>query len=421
MIEITPVTSVTAEVNVPGSKSYTHRLLIAAALAEGRSTIENMLESEDTLLTLTALERMGVVTAVEGGRRVVNGTGGRLTAGDTIHLGNSGTSVRLLTAVAALTDGTTVLTGTPRMQERPVADLLDGLRQLGVSAISLAGNGCPPIQVDGAPLAGGVVNLKCGVSSQYLSGILLIAPLSADGVEIRIVEGPVSKPYIDMTVDVMARLGIAVEREGYERFFVPGRQAYQAGDYRVETDISNASYFWAAAAVTGGRVKVRGVSRDSRQGDIRLLDCLERMGCAVHPDGDGIAVSGGRLTGISVDMSDIPDMVPTLGVVAAFADGVTEIQNVAHLRAKECDRLAAVATELSKMGIDARCTEDGLRIKGGVPQAAVIDTYNDHRIAMAFSVAGLKTQGVRILGEACVEKSFPTYWEAFGTLYVNAD
>jgi len=419
MIEIKPTAPITAEVRVPGSKSYTHRLLIAAALAEGRSVIKNMLESEDTLLTLKALERMGAVSAVEGSCRIMHGTGGRLVAGGEIHLGNSGTSVRLLTAVAALAGGTTVLTGTPRMRERPVADLLDGLRQLGVSAVSLAGNGCPPIQVDGAPLAGGVVNLKCGVSSQYLSGILLIAPLSTNGVEIRIVEGPVSKPYIDMTVDVMARLGVAVEREGYERFFVPGRQAYRSGAYQVETDISNAGYFWAAAAVTGGRVKVRNVRRDSRQGDIRLLDCLERMGCAVHPEKDGIAVSGGRLTGITVDMSDIPDMVPTLGVVAAFADGVTDIQNVAHLKAKECDRLSAVATELSKMGINARCTDAGIRIQGGVPGAADIDTYNDHRIAMAFSVAGLKTPGLRIKDEACVEKSFPTYWEVFRTLYAN--
>lgn len=417
MIEIKPMTTVTAEVTVPGSKSYTHRLLIAAALAGGRSRIENMLESEDTLLTLKALAQMGVCIGTEGKRRIVHGTGGRLAAGGSIHLGNSGTSVRLLTAVAALTDGTTVLTGTPRMQQRPVADLLDGLRQLNISAVSISGNGCPPIQVSGGPFSGGSVKLKCGISSQYLSGILLISPLSGDGVDIAIVEGPVSKPYIDMTVDVMARLGVAVEREGYTRFFVPGKQVYQAGDYRVETDISNAGYFWAAAAVTGGRVKVRGVSRDSRQGDIRLLDCLERMGCGVHPDGDGIAVSGGRLSGITVDMSDIPDMVPTLGVVAAFADGVTEIQNVAHLKAKECDRLAAVAAELSKMGIDARCTESGLRVRGGVPHAAEIDTYDDHRIAMAFSVAGLRTPGVRIREEGCVEKSFPNYWDVFEGLY----
>lgn len=417
MIEIRPMNAVTAEVAVPGSKSYTHRLLIAAALGEGRSTLANMLESEDTLLTLKALERMGVETRVEGDRRVVFGTGGRLSAGGEIHLGNSGTSMRLLTAVAALADGETVLTGTPRMRERPVADLLDGLSQLQIDAVSLSGNGCPPIRVMGGPVAGGRVRLRCGISSQYLSGILLMAPLTRNGVEIHITEGPVSKPYIDMTVDVMARLGVAVEREGYMRFFVTGGQAYRAGDYRVETDVSNAGYFWAAAAVTGGRVTVRGVRRDSRQGDIRLLDCLERMGCRVHPEGDGIAVTGGRLSGIFVDMSDMPDMVPTLGVVAAFAEGVTEIRNVAHLRAKECDRLAAVATELSRMGIDARCTESGLRIQGGLPRAAEIDTYDDHRIAMAFSVAGLKTPGVRIREEACVEKSFPAYWQVFQKLY----
>ncbi|GBC61430.1 3-phosphoshikimate 1-carboxyvinyltransferase [Desulfonema ishimotonii] len=417
MIEIKPQNIINTTVTVPGSKSYTHRILIASALSDGPCTVRNMLRSEDTLLTLATLKQMGVRAEEKEDRLILHGTGGRLSACDEIYLANSGTSMRLLTAVAALAEGTTVLTGTERMQERPISDLLDALNQMDVPARSLTGSGCPPVEVRGGNLNGGSVALKCGISSQYLSGMLLIAPYTRNGLEIKIVEGPVSKPYVDMTVEVMQRLGVTVERSEYDLFFVPGNQLYRAGDYTVEADVSNASYFWAAAAVTGGTVRVRGISADSGQGDIRLLDCLERMGCRVIREKSGITVIGGPLSAIDADMADMPDMVPTLAVVAAFAEGTTEIRNVAHLKAKECDRLAAVATELSKMGIDARCTESGLIITGGKPHGAEIDTYDDHRIAMCFSVAGLKVSDIFIKDEMCVKKSFPNYWEVFETLY----
>ena len=220
-----------------------------------------------------------------------------------------------------------------------------------------------------------------------------------------------------MTVDIMNSFGIDLRREGYTHFEVPGGQKYQAGDHEVESDGSNAGYFWAAAAVTGARVKVRGVTAASRQGDVGLVNILEQMGCGVAREHDGIAVTGGKLSAVDVDMGHMPDVVPTLAVVAAFAEGTTVIRNVAHLRAKECDRLSAVARELTRMGIETRALENELHITGGAPEGAPIETYDDHRMAMSFAVTGLKVPGVRIVNPDCVAKSFPTYWEVFDSLY----
>ncbi|MDM8538436.1 3-phosphoshikimate 1-carboxyvinyltransferase [Desulfobacterales bacterium HSG17] len=418
MIEIKPLENIDASVSIPGSKSFTHRILIASALSDGICSIANMLKSEDTLLTLSTLRQMGVNAEEENEKLIIHGTNGILKSPEKeIHLGNSGTSMRLMAAVAALGNGPAILTGTERMQERPIGELLDGLKQMGISAKSINNNGCPPIEITGKKIKGGAVNLKCGISSQYLSALLLIAPYCQDNLEINVIQGPVSKPYIDMTIDIMNKFGIDVKRQGYEKFHVQGKQVYKSGAYTVEPDASNAGYFWAAAAITGGTVKVKDISLDSCQGDLALLKCFENMGCKVERKKDGIILSGAPLTAIDVDMADIPDMVPTLGVVAAFAKGTTIIRNVAHLRAKECDRLSAVATELTKMGIDARCTDDELFIKGGNPKGAEIETYDDHRIAMCFAVAGLKVPGVFIKGEQCVNKSFPNFWEVFKQLY----
>jgi 3-phosphoshikimate 1-carboxyvinyltransferase len=407
-------------VSVPGSKSYTHRTLIAAALSRGRCSIENHLQSEDTLLTRRALEAMGIRMTEEGDRLIVHGSAGELKpCPDPIDLKNSGTSMRLLTAVAALGRGSYVLTGSLRMQQRPVRDLLDALGRIDVSVHSLNQNGCPPVKIVGGRLAGGITEIDCSVSSQYLSALLMIAPYTTKGMEIIVTGGPVSRPYIDMTIDIMNRFGVEVFREGYTRFRVEGGQVYRAGDYGVEPDCSQAGYFWAAGAVTGARVKVLGITATSCQGDVRFAKVLEMMGCRVRWETDGISVSGGRLSAVQVDMSDMPDMVPTLAVVAAFAEGTTIIENVAHLKEKESDRLASVAAELSAMGITATCSDTGLVIEGGEPVGASIATYNDHRIAMSFAVAGLKTPGVAIQDEMCVEKSFPNFWEVFETLYAT--
>jgi 3-phosphoshikimate 1-carboxyvinyltransferase len=404
-------------VRVPGSKSYTHRVLIASALASGTSRILNALRSEDTLFTLGALHQMGVSISEQSAELEIEGLGGRFRAsGHPIYLGNSGTSMRLLISIAALGEGDYLLTGTRRLQERPVQALIDSLGQIGVPARCVNNNGCPPLIVSGGSVKGGHATIDCSVSSQFLSSLLLMAPLTEKGLEIRVAQGPVSKPYIDLTIDIMQAYGIEVERTGYDVFVVPGRQAYRPGTYTVESDVSNASYFWAAGAISGKSIKVLGVNRNSLQGDLEILRLFEEMGCRVHAEPDGITVTGGALQGITADMGDMPDMVPTVAVVAAFAHGTTCIHNVAHLKAKECDRLAAVITQLDAMGIHAHNAGDDLYIQGGQPAAAEIETYNDHRIAMSFAVAGLGAAGTRIRNPSCVEKSFPMFWQVFQTL-----
>ncbi|MDP2647399.1 MAG: 3-phosphoshikimate 1-carboxyvinyltransferase [Desulfobacterales bacterium] len=417
MIEIIPRKIVRGDVTVPGSKSYTHRILIAAALSDGICRIENALQSEDTLLTQNALVQLGTVIRQDRERIVVHGTSGRLRPSDQpVYLGNSGTSMRLLTAVATLGRGRYILTGTERMQQRPIQDLIDGLRQLGDFVRTTRDNGCPPVEIEGGRLTGGILSMDCSRSSQYLSALLLIAPYAPEGMDITVTRGPVSRPYVDMTVEVMQRFGVRVVREDYRHFRIAGGQQFRAGDYQVEPDGSQAGYFWAAAAVTGSEVKVRGVTKRSHQGDVRFVDILEAMGCRVFPESDGIKVVGGDLCALEVDMADMPDLVPTLAVVAAFARGTTVIKNVAHLKDKESDRLSAVAGELSKIGIEARCTDSDLVIKGGAPHGGRIDPHADHRLAMSFAVAGLKVPGIIIQDEKCVEKSFPEFWKVFNNM-----
>ena len=421
MIEIIPhKMKPRCEVTVPGSKSLTHRILIASALSEGLCSIENALLSEDTVLTMKGLRQMGIRIEEEpGSRLMVYGCGGDLRQSlEPIYLGNSGTSIRLLTAVAALGKDNYTLVGNDRMAQRPIQALIDALQQIGVQARSAEDNGCPPVEVNGKDLSGTTAAVNCRTSSQYLSGLLLMAPCTEKGLQIKVTEGPVSRPYVDMTIEVMSKFGIVVDRQGYERFQVAGKQAYRAGAYDVEADGSQAGYFWAAAAVSRKAVKVKGVNQDSCQGDINFSRVLASMGCMIMHEPDGTTVSGGnRLQAIEIDMADMPDMVPTLAVVAAFAEGTTVIKNVSHLKSKESDRLTSVASELEKMGITARCTADELIVTGGQPRGAEIETYGDHRIAMSFAVAGLAAPGTIIMDEHCVEKSFPNFWEVFEGMY----
>ncbi|MEJ2478307.1 MAG: 3-phosphoshikimate 1-carboxyvinyltransferase, partial [Desulfobacterales bacterium] len=284
-----------------------------------------------------------------------------------IYLGNSGTSMRLLTGVAALGKGTYTLTGNARMQMRPIKDLLDALQQMGIKARSVKDNGCPPVEVTGTAINAEQVDINCQNSSQYLSALLLMAPGTLQGLEILVVGGqPVSRPYVDLTVALMETFGIRLDRQGYQKFKVPGEQVYRAGKYVVEADCSQAAYFWGAAAISGVEIQVAGIRPDSAQGDLRFADLLQQMGCRVSRESNGIGVAGGRLHAIEADLADMPDQVPTLAVVAAFATGTTVIKNVAHLKSKESDRLSATVTELKKMGIDATCTENNLVVKGGM-------------------------------------------------------
>ena len=409
---------VNTSVIVPGSKSYTHRMFIAAALADGRSIIENALDSEDTRLTARALVLFGVPIREEGAKLYIDGCGGRLEpVSDEIDLKNSGTSMRLLTAVAALGQTVYTLSGSKRMHERPIQDLLDSLIQVGVDARSKYNNNCPPVEICGPPAQGGAVDINATISSQFLSALMLIAPYVPGGLDIEVKQGLVSKPYVDITADVMQRFGVILSRNGYDRFSISGEQKYLAGRHIVDPDASQASYFWAAAALTGSRIHLTGFSKESVQGDLDLLDLMEMMGCAVEKESTGIAVIGGELKAINADMADMPDVVPTIAIVAAFADGTSRFSNVGHLAVKESNRLEAVLNGLNRMNISARLEGHDLVIPGGNPTSARIETYDDHRMAMSFAVAGLRIPGMLIQNPACVEKSFPRFWDVFETLY----
>jgi 3-phosphoshikimate 1-carboxyvinyltransferase len=423
MKRIRTVKTINAVVKVPGSKSLTQRALIAAALAAGDSTLVGPLASEDTGYTIGALRAMGI--GIDDGdpeRWLVRGTGGEIaTPAAKIFLGNNGTATRFLTSVAALGAGRIHITGDPRMAQRPIAPLLEALQGWGVQLVSDAGNGCPPLTIDAAGIAGGKTVLPEGKSSQYLSSLLLVAPYARKPAELEVLGEVLSRPYVEMTLAVMADFGIRVEAAPSLSFFRIPRGRYLGHEYKIEGDASGASYFWAAAAITGGSVTVANVPVPSLQGDANLVPLLARMGCHVHKAGDGITVKGPeRLEGIEVDMGDMPDVAPTLAIVAAFAEGTTVINNVAHLRIKECDRVSAMITELRKMGADVEEEPDRMiihgRSGGSNLHGATIETYHDHRIAMCFAVAGLRVEGVEITGEECVGKSFPDFWERFALL-----
>jgi 3-phosphoshikimate 1-carboxyvinyltransferase len=418
MIEIETKKIKNCEISVPGSKSYTHRILIASALSDGICSIDNALKSEDTFITISALQQMGIKILADDNRFIIHGANGEFKhIKEPVFLGNSGTSMRFMTALASLGKGRYVFTGNKRMKERPIQDLLDALNQMEIAAYSINKNGCPPVEIKGGKLKGGKVTINCKTSSQYLSAILLISPFTEQDLEINVTKGTVSRPYIDMTVDVMEKFGIDITRDEYNYFKVQQGQEYKAGSHLVEPDCSQAGYFWGAAAITGACIKVKGITKDSHQGDVHFTRLLEEMGCKVAHEKDGISVTGGSLSAIEADMADMPDMVPTLAVVSAFAKGTTIIKNVKHLILKESDRLTSITNELLKMGIESSITDTGLVIKGGIPHGAEISTYKDHRIAMGFAIAGLKVPGIFIKDEKCVEKSFPVFWNVFNELY----
>jgi len=418
MIEVRPLNQCDGVVTIPGSKSYTHRALILSSLADGESTLIHALRCEDTERTAQALLKFGVEIFWESDNARVLGTGGMYKGGDEkIDVGNSGTSMRFLTALAGLKKGITLLDGSERMRKRPIGELLSGLGELGVRAYSQKGNDYPPVIVESQGLKGGAVKIKGEESSQFLSGLLIVAPYAQRDVSIEVTGSLASEPYVDITLDVMSAFGVGIRNQGYRSFFIKAGQRYLPQKYRIEGDASNASYFFSAAAVCRGRVKVKNLNPGTIQGDIGFLDILERMGCAVTRGSDWIEVLGGELHGIEIDMNEMPDLVPTLAVTAAFARGRTVIQNIGHLRFKESDRIHALAAELGKMGIRVNEGEDGLEVEGGKPQGADIETYDDHRMAMSFAIAGLGVPGVKIKGERCVDKSFPEFWETLQKLH----
>ncbi len=398
-------------VRVPGSKSLTQRALIAAALARDNSFISNPLLSEDTNYLMKGLRVLGAQIVSVSGGLYVNGTAGKLAnTGQEIFLGNNGTALRFLTALVCLGQGEYVLTGEKRLCERPVGALAEALKKMGVNIACT--NNCPPVTINANGLAGGQISLKDVESSQYVSALLLCAPYTRQGIELTLRGRVASLPYIDLTLAVMRDFGVNIEPEK-NKYTVKGGNSYQGREYRVEGDASSASYFFLAAAILQRPIRVMGINRVSRQGDIRLLNIFEELGCRVDSQEDWIEVTGGNLAkgDFTFDLNDMPDMVPTLAVLAAFRQGKTTITNVEHLRIKESNRLAAMAAELNRAGIKAKETEDGLIITGGKMNPADIQTYNDHRIAMSFAIASLAVPGIEILDKKCVDKSFPEFWE----------
>jgi 3-phosphoshikimate 1-carboxyvinyltransferase len=418
-VEIHPVAGpVVGRIRPPGSKSLTNRALVAAALAAGSSRLDGALHSEDTRVMIDALKRLGVTVSGDsvGGTIRVQGCAGQLPASEAdLFVANSGTTVRFLTALVALGHGVYRLDGTSRMRERPIQDLLDALGQLGVDGRSEAGNGCPPLVVRAAGLPGGRATVRGELSSQFLSGLLMAAPYAQQPVDL-VVEGPlVSQPYIRMTLAVMRAFGVAVEAGDLSRFHIDSGR-YLGRDYFIEPDASSASYFFGAAAVTGGRVTVEGLTRDSLQGDVGFCDCLARMGCDVQSGPREITVVGRPLKGIDVDMNAISDTVQTLAATALFADGPTTIRNVAHIRHKETDRIGNLAAELRKLGAAVVETADGLKINPKPLHGAEIATYNDHRMAMSLALVGLRVPGVIIRDPLCTEKTYPEFFRDLAAL-----
>lgn len=413
-IEIQPCGAVDSSIRPPGSKSITNRALVCAALAEGKSVLEGVLDSEDTQVMVQGLRDLGLRVRHDAviGQIVLTGCGGRIPAGSaTIFAANSGTTLRFLTAMVTLGHGVFRLDGTPRMRERPVADLLDALGALGADVLDELGTGCPPIRVQARGLPGGRAVVAGDISSQFLSAILMVAPCAQGPVEL-VLEGElVSKPYVQMTLDLMKAFGVEVAREGFERFLLDGVQRYVARTYAVEPDASAASYFFAAAAITGGRITVEGLSQNSLQGDVAFCECLARMGCKVEYAEHSITVQGGRLHGIEVDMNAISDTVQTLAAVALFAEGPTTVTHVGHIRHKETDRIAALAVELRKLGAEVDELPDGLTIRPGPLRSAQIDTYDDHRMAMSLALPGLRVPGVVIRNPGCTAKTYPGFFE----------
>ncbi|WP_027855423.1 3-phosphoshikimate 1-carboxyvinyltransferase [Marinobacterium litorale] len=417
-LTLSPLNHASGEVQLPGSKSLSNRILLLAALAEGETRVTNLLDSDDVSHMLNALTRLGVDYQLSDDRRscTVQGVGGPFQA-DTaeLFLGNAGTAMRPLTAALCLGQGEFELTGEPRMYERPIKDLVDALRPLGADVEYLGDEGFPPMKIRAHGLDGGQVSIKGNISSQFLTALLMAAPLAKEDLTI-VVDGElVSKPYIDITLHSMKLFGVDVINDNYQRFIVRAGQTYRSpGEVMVEGDASSASYFLAAAAIAGGTVRVYGVGSDSVQGDKAFAEVLGKMGAQVSYGPTWVEVTKGELNGVDLDLNAIPDAAMTIATTALFAQGPTAIRNVYNWRVKETDRLSAMATELRKVGAQVVEGEDYIEITPPAEiSSAAIDTYDDHRMAMCFSLAAFGNAPITINDPGCTRKTFPEYFELF--------
>ena len=412
---------------VPGSKSLTNRTLLVAALADGNTHLTKALLSDDSRYFAQALQQLGFDVSLDPARleMTVTGLGGRIPSRQAeLFIGNAGTAARFLTAFLSLGNGEYILDGDVRMRERPIGDLVAALERLGAtianpqSSVFNLQSICPPIKITASGLPGGRADVAGNVSSQFLSALLMVAPYAQNSVELHVTDGLNSKPYVDMTLAVMSDFGVDITRDGYEYFVIHSARYQPRETYAIESDASAASYFFAAPALLGGKVRVENISCRSKQGDIAFLDVLQQMGCAVNIGADYIEVTGpASLRGVDVDMRDISDTAQTLAAIAPFASSPTRIRGVDFIRAKETDRIAATCAELTRLGVDVQEHLDGLTIQPCASiRPATVQTYNDHRMAMAFALIGLRAPGVSIENPTCVSKTFPNYFKVLETL-----
>ena len=417
-----PISKVNGVVNLPGSKSVSNRALLLAAMARGKTRLTNLLDSDDIRHMLNALSSLGVNYTLSEDKTVcdVEGLGRPFDAPEEleIFLGNAGTAMRPLAAALCLGTGEYVLTGEPRMKERPIGHLVSSLRQAGAKVTYLEEEGYPPLKIIGTGLSGGTVEIDGSISSQFLTAFLMAAPMAGDDVTIKIIGELVSKPYIDITLHIMAQFGVKVENKNYAEFVIRKGQNYQSpGEFLVEGDASSASYFLAAAAIKGGEIKVTGIGRDSIQGDIQFAEALAKMGADIEWGDDFVISRVGKLKAVDLDFNHIPDAAMTIATTALFADGTTAIRNVYNWRVKETDRLHAMATELRKVGAEVEEGHDYIVITP--PESlkhAAIDTYDDHRMAMCFSLVALSNTPVTINDPKCTSKTFPDYFDKLESL-----
>ena len=408
-----------AKVDAPPSKAHTLRALIISSLANGKSVIRNPLLGQDQLNVIECLKMLGVRIERDDDTITVWGMAGKYQpVCDELNVGESGVGMNFLTSVACLSERPVVITGTKRITERPIGEVVAGLQQLGCSIEYLDKDGFPPIRILGGGIKGGNTRMKGQKTSQYFSSVAISSPYANQPVIIECMDKMTERPYFDITLQMMRDFGVETENRDYKQIRIPNDKEYLPREMTIEGDYSSASFFFLAGAICGSKVTVRGLNPDTKQGDRAFLTLLEKMGCDVSAIAEGVCIRGGVLRAIEQDMSDLPDLVPPLAIAAAFARGTSRLTSIGHLRLKECDRLAVMASELNKMGVVATCDENSLVVKGSSKiHGADIDPCNDHRIAMSFAVAGLAAGEQVIQDEMCVAKSFPDFWERFEVFY----
>lgn len=406
-------------VTAPPAKAYTLRAILLSGLADGTSRVRNPLLAADQLAMIDSLQKLGIEITREPGELIIHGKKGRFTPkSDTVNLNESGVGMNFLTAATSFAGTPITLTGAEGLLKRPITEVVNGLKQLGCGLEYQDKEGFPPIKNMGTGIPGGTARMEGEKTSQYFSSLAVSAPYAQEQVIIECVDEMSEKPYFDITLEIMEIFGVKVDKGNYKKIIIPGGDYYKATDITIEGDYSSASYFFIAAAVCGNTVHVKGLNRNSLQGDRGMLPLLEEMGCTITWEGDTVTIKGAPLKAVKTDMGDMPDMVPSLAIAAAFAEGTTVITNVGRLRFKECNRLEAMVRGLEVMGIKSHYDGDNLYVEGGTPiHGGTIDTFNDHRIAMCFAAAGLATGEMVIDDEKCVSKSFPDFWERLEVFY----